>query len=250
VKRRQKIRYGIVFGIFLLFPIIINYLSPYLIIEGAGEGIVSGSFMVFGILLISSLFFGRAWCGWLCPASGMQDACVPFTSKKARTGTGNIVKFAIWFAWLGLIVFMFIKAGGLKKVDFLYRSEEIISILNPIVVFVYVFVIIIIVSMVLIWGQRSFCKYLCWMGPFMIIGNKLRHWLNIPGLYLKGENEKCIDCKRCSRECPMDIDVMELVKKQNMYSSECIMCFNCADVCPKGVISTGTLPTLRKGENK
>ena len=58
----------------------------------------------------------------------------------------------------------------------------------------------------------------------MIIGDKLRHLLKIPGMYLKPEKESCIECGRCSKECPMDINVQGLVQKDNMYNCECIMC--------------------------
>jgi hypothetical protein len=42
---RQRIRRGIILTTFLLFPIIMNYFSPYVIIDGASQGIVNGSFI-------------------------------------------------------------------------------------------------------------------------------------------------------------------------------------------------------------
>ena len=45
---RQRIRKGVILTTFLLFPIIMNYFSPYVIIDGASQGIVNGSFIVFG----------------------------------------------------------------------------------------------------------------------------------------------------------------------------------------------------------
>ena len=41
---RQHIRKGIILTTFLLFPIIMNYFSPYVIIDGASQGIVNSSF--------------------------------------------------------------------------------------------------------------------------------------------------------------------------------------------------------------
>ena len=37
---------------FLLFPIIMNYFSPYVIIDGASQGVVNGSFIVFGAMFL------------------------------------------------------------------------------------------------------------------------------------------------------------------------------------------------------
>ncbi len=238
MKTRQKWRIGVVFFFFLIFPVIINYLSPVLILAGASEGIVNGSFILFILLFLSSLFFGRAWCGWICPASGMQDACGVFRHKKAKTGWGNILRLVIWIAWLGFIVYLFIKAGGIRSVDALYQSEGVISILNPVIVFVYLGVVFLVFIMMLIWGNRAFCKYLCWMAPFMIVGNRIRYWLMIPGLYLKPVKENCIECGKCTKQCPMGIDVQAMVQAENCYHSECIMCLGCVDTCPQSAITT------------
>jgi len=60
---RQNIRQFTIILSFLLFPITLYYFSPYLIIQGALEGIVVGSFIVFIAMFIASLVFGRAFCG-------------------------------------------------------------------------------------------------------------------------------------------------------------------------------------------
>lgn len=52
--KRQKIRRTVIFISFLLFPVTIWYLSPYLIIQAAFEHILNGSFWVFmGMLVLS-----------------------------------------------------------------------------------------------------------------------------------------------------------------------------------------------------
>ncbi|MFX0095658.1 MAG: 4Fe-4S ferredoxin, partial [Candidatus Hodarchaeota archaeon] len=56
--KRQIIRKALIFTMFLLFPIIINYFSPYLIMDAAAQGIISGSFVVFILMFLSSLFLG------------------------------------------------------------------------------------------------------------------------------------------------------------------------------------------------
>ena len=236
MKTRQKLRTGIVFFMFLMFPVVVNFLSPVLILSGASEGIITGSFILFILLFISSLFFGRAWCGWVCPASGMQEACEKFRTKKAGTGWGNTFRIVVWIVWLGFIVYMFIRAQGIIKIGPLYNTPNIISILDPVIVFVYLGVVLLVFIMLMIFGNRAFCKYLCWMAPFMIIGDKIRHWLKIPGLYIKPKQEKCISCRKCSKNCPMDIEVMEMVQANKFQNSECLMCLRCVDTCPTGAI--------------
>ena len=53
---RKNIRKLLLIISLLLFPITIWYMSPYLIIQGAMEGIITGSFVVFTCMLLGSIF--------------------------------------------------------------------------------------------------------------------------------------------------------------------------------------------------
>lgn len=233
---RQKIRKAITIISFLLFPITIYYFSPYLIIHGAAEGIITGSFIVFGAMLLTSIFFGRAFCGWICPAGGLQECMVLAKDKRARGGRFNWIKYVIWVPWMATILLLALSVGGIKKIDFLYQTTNGISVTNPLSYIVYYGVVMLIVVLSLTAGKRAFCHYVCWMAPFMIIGSKLRALLNIPSLQLKADQNKCISCKQCSKKCPMSLEVDQMAKKGCMQNSECILCGECADVCPKSVI--------------
>jgi Polyferredoxin len=88
----------------------------------------------------------------------------------------------------------------------------------------------------LVFGRRAGCHYFCWMSPFMIIGSKIKNKLNYPSLKLKADQGKCVSCNVCTKQCPMSLDVKEMVKKQDMNNSECIMCGMCVDSCNKKAI--------------
>ncbi|MHB0976320.1 MAG: 4Fe-4S binding protein [Candidatus Aquicultorales bacterium] len=79
-----------------------NYFSPVLIIEGASKGIVVGSFLTFALLFLSSLVLGRAFCGWVCPGAGVQEAFFQVQGKKHKGGKRDWVKYAIWIQVSGL----------------------------------------------------------------------------------------------------------------------------------------------------
>lgn len=40
-------------------------------------------------------------------------------------------------------------------------------------------------------SKRALCHYLCWMAPFMVLGNKLRRLLHVRQLRLTSEKEAC-----------------------------------------------------------
>ena len=88
-RTRQRIRKATITVSFLLLPVVLNFLSPYVIIDGASRGVINGSLIVFGLQFTSALFLGRLWCGWVCPAGGLQEACFPINDRPARGGKWN-----------------------------------------------------------------------------------------------------------------------------------------------------------------
>ena len=236
---RQKIRKTLTYISFLLYPITMFYFSPYLIIHGASRGIITGSFIVFTALFILSLVVGRLFCGWICPGAGMQNPLMDMGVVTKPIKKGAWIKFLVWAPWLALLVFIFIIAGGIKKVDFFHNIGYGISITRPEAYIIYYAVITLIIGLNLIFGKRAFCKYICWVSPFMIIGRKLGNLIRFPALRLKAESAKCKKCKKCNSVCPMSIDVCSHVQKGNMEDYECTLCGSCVDNCPEKVIRYG-----------
>jgi polyferredoxin len=236
--KRQKVRKGIVIISFLLFPVTLYYFSPYLIVLGAKEGIITGGFITFAAMFILSLFFGRAFCGWLCPAGGLQECMILSNDKNAEGGKLNWIKFIIWLPWLTTIILLLVN-GGVKKIDFFYQIDNGISVTNPFAYIIFYSVIFLIVILSLIAGKRSFCHYVCWMAPFMILGTKIKERLKYPSLHLKADKDKCVGCKMCNKKCPMSLDVKTMVSEDSISISECILCGECIDACPKLVIKYG-----------
>lgn len=232
---RQRVRKALILISLLLFPVTMNYLSPYVIIDGAAQGIVNGSLIVFGLMFLSALFVGRLWCGWLCPAAGLSEVCFAVNDKPVRGKLGWI-KWLIWAPWLSLIVVLAVRAGGYRQVDFFHLTESGISVDEPSRYVIYYVVIALFVGLSIGLGRRAGCHTLCWMAPFMILGRKLRNVGRWPALRLKADKAKCINCAKCTQACPMSIDVNGLVQKEAMEHSECILCGSCVDVCPKDVI--------------
>ena len=232
--KRQRIRKAIILMSFLLFPITIFYMSPVLIIEGAAKGIVTGSFILFGLQLVSALVVGRAFCGWACPGAGLQEACFPIQNRRAKTGKADWIKYFLWVPWIAVIAFVAIRAGGFWTIDplFMTRQHYGISIGGPFNYIIYYFFVALIVALALTAGRRGFCHYVCWMAPFMVIGRHIRNAIKWPSLRLRADPESCKACGSCDRICPMSLDVQSMVKSGIMEHSECILCGSCVDHCP------------------
>ncbi len=234
--KRQKIRKLFLLLSFLLFPVTLYYLSPYLIIQGGFAGIITGSLIVFAALFILSLIFGRAFCGWLCPAGGLQECCMSAVDKKVNGKKIDRIKFMIWVPWLIGIVLSFLSAGGIKSFNFFYMTDHGISASSLPGLITYYLVVILITLLALTMGRRGMCHSICWMAPFMILGTKLKNKLHFPSLHLDSTPSNCVNCGICSKKCPMSLEVTRMVQANKLDNTECILCGECVDNCPKKAI--------------
>ena len=125
---RQRVRKTVLLISFLLFPVIIWYFSPYLIIQGASEHIMNGSFIVFMLMLVLSMFFGRVWCGYLCPAGGLQECLFAGNPNPAKQGWRNRIKYVIWIVWIIAIIATFIMGKNDLTINLFYMTDHGISI--------------------------------------------------------------------------------------------------------------------------
>jgi polyferredoxin len=234
---RQKVRKTLLIIAFLLFPITIWYFSPYLIIRAASEHIVNGSFIVFVSMLVLSMFFGRVWCGYLCPAGGLQECALRINDKPSKQGRRDRIKYVIWIIWIVAVIVTFILGKNDVTIDPFYMTDHGISVSGISNYVIYYGVLLILVLPALIHGRRAACHYICWMAPFMILGSKLGRLLHIPQLHISADKEKCVSCGKCNQSCPMGLDVRQLVaENKTAVYSECISCGACADACPKDVL--------------
>lgn len=239
---RQRLRSALLLFSLLMFPITLNYFSPCLVIMGASEGVINGSFLVFAVLFFSSLFFGRLWCGWVCPAGALGEVCQPINNKSVNGREIDWIKWLIWVPWIVLIAVMAIGSGGYTTVNFLYGTENGISVAGSVdrpIGFAYIIyygVIFLFAILAVIVGRRAGCHTICWMAPFLIIGRKIRNWLHLPALHLKADPEKCTQCNTCTTNCPMSLDVTGMVQRGKMENTECILCGNCVDGCTREAI--------------
>jgi ferredoxin-type protein NapH len=234
--RRQRLRKSLILISFLLFPITIYYFSPAVIIRGAREGVINGSFIMFGLLLLSGLVLGRAWCAWTCPGGGLGEICLMASSKKAPGGSLDWIKWALWFPWLATIGILAYNSGGYHTVDPFFMTYYGISVHDPASYIVYFGFVALIAGLAFWPGRRGFCHYVCWMAPFIIIGVKLQRMGGWPALHLEARPDECAQCGTCAGNCPMSLDVPALVAKGDMHHTECILCGTCADNCDKKVI--------------
>lgn len=245
---RQRARAALLMVSWLLFPLTIFYFSPYLIIEASAQGIVSASFIVFILMLAAAMVFGRAYCGWVCPAAGLQEAASAVNAAPAPSWLGRI-KWGIWAVWLAAVVAAAASAGGYSRVEPLYSIDRGVSISAPGWFYIYAVVNGLALSLAAFAGRRGFCHAVCWMAPFMVVGRRLGAALRLPALALRADAARCTGCQTCTRGCPMSLPVHQLVQAGALRGDDCILCGTCVDGCKHGVIAF-TVVRARAGAGK
>ncbi len=233
---RQKIRRTVTLIFFLLFPVTLNYFSPYVSIDGAMNGVISGSVIVFALMFLTGIFFGRAWCAWICPMSCLSDICMTINDRNVNVKRLKIIRYSIFAVWFGILIAMFVLAGGIRGFDPLRMTSGGISVDMPMKYMIYYLVLALYVIVSLAVGRRGACHSFCWMSPFLVAGYQIGKWLRIPHLRVTAAKENCVQCGKCTKLCPMSIDVQEAVQSGSIETSDCILCAACADGCPKDVL--------------
>ena len=237
---RQWIRKTLIIISFVLMPATFAYISCPIIIRGASEGFATGGLILFVFLFVSSLFAGRLWCGWLCPAGGLQEIYFAINNSPAKESRLKLLKY-IMFPAIILIPFISAihSAGGFAAIDLFYNTEHAISIAKPGAYIIFFVQIAFLTAFALLGGRRGFCNYFCPIAVIMIIGRKISNLIRLPALHLEAARDRCTGCKRCSNGCPMGLDVTGMVQRGQMENAECILCGVCADVCPTQAVHFG-----------
>jgi ferredoxin-type protein NapH len=232
---RQKIRRTIIFISLLLFPVTMNYFSPYVSIDGAFMGIVAGSVVVFILQFLSGIFFSRAWCSWACPVAGLSELCQTINRKPAPVRRLRIIRYSVFAVWFAVLVAGFVTAGGIRGINPLHLTERVISVDEPFKYVMYYLVLFIFFGLTIGIGRRGACHALCWMAPWMTAGTWVGKRLRLPQLRIRTNPSSCIDCQKCNQRCPMSIDVHAQVRSGEVKSLDCIICGECVDSCPHKV---------------
>lgn len=220
-------------------------------------------FYVLGTLMLFGVVLGRAVCGLLCPFGLVQDLLhkIPVKKVKVPTLIDRPARYGKYVVLLAMVVLLpafapaetgiappfFCKylcpAGTLGGgIPLLLANPSLRQAAG--VLFGWKALVLASIVIASLFIHRPFCKYLCPLGAFYALFNRFSFY------QMHLDRGKCVDCKKCERACPMDVEVTKQIN-----SPECIRCGKCKAVCPTGAISSGftchtTEPRAeRPGEN-
>ena len=161
------------------------------------------------------LFFGRGWCGYACWTAMILDLLPYKTPKNPRLKIG-FIRYIMFIISLTFVSLLFIlKIPNLEKI--MFYSFIIGNIIYYLIGITLAFILK---------DNRAFCKYICPITLFL----KPASYFAI--MRVKCDDTKCIKCKKCLRNCPMNVDMLDN-KRSRKNSTECILCMKRIDECSK-----------------
>ena len=200
------------------------------------------SYYITGFLILLGVLLGRFICGFLCPFGWLQELLHKIPGKKLSTKKLKpltYLKYAILLLAVLLLPAIVVNDLGMGDPFFCKYicpqgvlegaiplatvNEGIRSALGPLFNRKLIILIVVVVLSVLFY--RPFCKWICPLGAFYALMNK------VSLLGIKVDEHKCVSCGKCARVCKMDVDV---TKSPN--HTECIRCGKCITACPTDAI--------------
>jgi len=208
---------------------------------GLSTSLIGGFFSIWPAVLLLSFFLamlaGNFYCGWICPFGSLQEWLGKFSSlfikKKFRMPRTiqSILQFSRY------IVYALILANGVLGIAdtlsetsafnsnyyFASLSNTLASGQFPQISGTFVLLFLTAYLSAALFFDRPFCNYLCPDG----VKYGLLSFMRI--FTIRRNESKCINCKKCSRSCPMQIDVANTKALRN---ANCINCMQCITACP------------------
>lgn len=218
-------------------------------------GEVNPALVLFALALLTTLLFGRFFCGWACHMGALQDLCLWILRKTGarpkpfRTRLLPYIPVA-----LGLYMFVWptarrelvspaLAAWWPDALRFIGPSERFPGLSAqfttenlwgelPGLWLAIPFLLVCGFAAVYFLGSRGFCNYGCPYGGLFRPIEKLAPWR------VTVDPSKCDSCGRCTAACSADVRVLEEISACGaVIDTRCIRSLDCVSVCPQGALS-------------
>ncbi len=188
-------------------------------------------FLMF-LVVASSVFYGRVYCGYLCPQMIFSEASVAVEQRLRRWVVKHFIGWqpkarerlfrAAFYSLLApasvVLAFAFI-SYFVEPRDLLARLASF-DVRTAAGISGAVVTVITFLDFTLV--RQRFCTTVCPYGYLQGLLGDGRTLL----VHYRDPAHACIECKKCVRICPMGIDI-----RQSPFQIECIHCAECIDAC-------------------
>ncbi|MEO7453680.1 MAG: tetratricopeptide repeat protein [Fimbriimonadales bacterium] len=202
-------------------------------------GYVNAGIILFVILILSTLIFGRFFCGWGCHVVALQDLCGWVLKKlgmKPKAFRSRLLVyvplFAAFYMFILPTILRLAEGAGLPKFTSHLMTENFWATFPTPGITILTFVVC---GFLIVWlvGNKGFCTYGCPYGAFFYYADKAA-----PGKIRVTDD--CEQCGHCTATCTSNVRVHEEVARFGMVvDAGCMKCMDCVSVCPKNALYYG-----------
>ena len=200
------------------------------------------SYYITGFLILLGVLLGRFICGFLCPFGWFQELLHKIPTRKISTKKLKLltyIKYVVLLVMVVLLPVLVTNDVGMGDPFFckylcpqgvLEGAIPLAAVNSGIraalgALFSWKLGILIAVVVLSVLFYRPFCKWLCPLGAFYALLNK------VSLLGMKVDKNKCVSCGKCAKACKMDVDVTK-----SPDHAECIRCGMCIRACPTNAV--------------
>lgn len=186
------------------------------------------------VWLIITLLLGRVYCSSACPLGTLQDIAAWLAKRLQNRGQGFYrFQYGDW-RLRGITLLLVVVCASDQRTSYVMHYCDPITLLTHDTTIGYLAlgsvaaVIITLAVLILAWRSgRTFCNTVC---P---IGTVLGTVSQVSLMQLDINPDLCMACGACERECKAScVNAVE----HTIDHSRCVMCMNCAAVCPNKAI--------------
>lgn len=215
---------------------------------GAFQAVVGSSkfrfsYYITGTLILLGVLLGRFICGFLCPFGWFQELLHKLPTKKLSTRRLRpltYLKYAVLLVMVVLLPALAVNEVGMGDPFFckylcpqgVLEGAIPLSLTNAGIraalgtLFTRKLSILLAVVVLSVVFYRPFCKWLCPLGAFYALLNKVSLF------QMQVDPNKCISCGKCAKACQMDVDITKTTNH-----TECIRCGMCVRACPTHAVA-------------
>lgn len=204
-------------------------------------GLLTGYPIVKALLLGITFIMGPVFCGWICPFGTLQDFFGMLGDKlgiKKRTVPKSLNKVLVCLRYVLLLITTFINIDFIFSLLSLDPRSNLSVVLTGNSLTTIGWIVIGIFLGISLFFKRPFCNYLCIEGAKYGLMGTLR-----PVTIIRDE-KSCVNCNKCNRVCPMNIDVSSYGQVRSL---QCVNCMECVWECPvNNTLTVGVVPVKGK----
>jgi polyferredoxin len=176
-----------------------------------------------------AVFFGRAFCGWLCPGGFVNRLLGVFAPLRLKRDNPLIQRLLPWGKYLALALALWVLFVmdqprvnvPIRVGEFFPAIAQTWNLAQPVWIVRNVFILVVLALGIIL--PAAWCRFACPTGGAL---ESVRRF----SLFRVFRTEACDNCRSCREACYMDTEPGE---------TNCTNCGDCIHACPQKCVGLG-----------